>query len=174
MLRIVCVLVAVACNGKPRREQPVATPPPIIAPATATVRAGIPMDLRVRVVTKTGEPARNVAARVYHTDAEGYYKKNPDGSEAGGEHARLSVIMRTDGDGRFTLRTIVPAPYPTGGPPAHVHLHVPPDSPDDLTIMLDSDPKLDRERIAKMARTWIGRVRVEAGVAICEAEITAP
>jgi protocatechuate 3,4-dioxygenase beta subunit len=132
----------------------------------------MPLDLRVRIVTANGEPLRNAEARVYQTDAEGYYFKNADGSEAGGDQARLSYRVRTDGDGRFTLRTIVPAPYPSGGPPAHIHLNVPPENrTSDLTIMLDSDPNLDRARIAKMARTWIGRVRVEGEIAILDADV---
>jgi hypothetical protein len=39
--------------------------------------------------------------------------------------------------------------------------------------MLDADPNLDRCRVQRMARTWIGRVRIEGELAICEAEITA-
>jgi protocatechuate 3,4-dioxygenase beta subunit len=192
VIRVAVVVALVACTGKPRNE-PAPAPPTAPAASTATpaspaasasaagsatataLRAGMPLDLRVRLVRANGEPARNIAARVFHTDAEGYYLKNPDGSEAGGEHARLSFVVRTDADGRFTLRTILPAPYPSGGPPAHVHLNVPPEHRDsDLTIMLDSDPKLDRERIARMARTSIGRVRLEGDVAICEATLTAP
>jgi protocatechuate 3,4-dioxygenase beta subunit len=167
-LRVVilaCIAVLVACNAK----QPPA------ANARAELRAGMPLDLRVRIVTANGEPARNMSARVFHTDAEGYYFKNPDGSEAGGDRARFSVVMRTDADGRFALRTILPARYPTGGPPAHVHLNIPPDNRDsDYTIMLDHDPTLDRERIAKLSRTWVGNVRIEHDIAICDAEITAP
>jgi hypothetical protein len=104
----------------------------------------------------------------------GYYLKNPDGTEAGGERARLAFATKTDGDGRFVVSTIVPARYPQGGPPAHVHLHIPPEHPDDLTIMLDSDPSLDRERVKRMLRTWIGRVRVDGARVILEADIVAP
>lgn len=199
MIRVALVLALVACNNGPRSEraQPAAptvtapmpseqapspTTPNVPTPTAPTPpsagqslpRAGMPLDLRVRIVTANGEPARNIEARVFHTDAEGYYFKNADGSDAGGDKARLAYRVRTDGDGRFTLLTIVPAPYPSGGPPAHIHLNVPPDNrTSDLTIMLDSDPNLDRARIAKMARTWIGRVRVEGDVAICEVEVTA-
>jgi len=81
--------------------------------------------------------------------------------------------VRTDSEGRFALRTILPAPYPQGGPPPHVHMHVPPDSPNDLTIMLDVGQPIDRGHIAKMARTWVCRVRVEDELAICDTEITA-
>lgn len=184
VMRVLLIVVLVACSSKPRSEQasPVAgnplTPGSAATPGSATAtaaqpRAGMPLELRVRMVTANGEPARNIEARVFHTDARGYYLENPDGSEAGGDHARLSFQVRTDADGRFTLRTIMPARYPTGGPPAHVHLNVPPTNRDsDLTIMLDSDPNLDRGRIARMARTWIGRVRVEGELAICEAELT--
>jgi protocatechuate 3,4-dioxygenase beta subunit len=171
MMRVLCILLFVACNGK---QPPPATQPPLAPqpPAAAQPRAGMPLELRVRLVNAAGEPARNLDARVYHTDAEGYYLKTAAGTEAGGEHARHTFTVRTDDTGRFVLRTILPAPYPTGGPPAHIHLHAPPDSPDDLTIMLDHDPKLDRGHVAKMARTWIGRVRVEGDLAICDAEIT--
>lgn len=177
-LRIAVFVLLASCGAEsaPTTKQSAQPPssPVATAPTQVAIAPGAPLALRVRVTRPDGSPARNAGVRVYHTDADGYYLKAADGSEAGGEHARLAFTVMTDADGRFTLSTIVPARYPQGGPPPHVHLHIPPDHPEDLTIMFDHDPSLDRARIAKMARTWIGRVRVEGSRVICEADIVAP
>jgi protocatechuate 3,4-dioxygenase beta subunit len=168
-------LVTVGCNGE-RRVERAAPPEPARATRSAgPLEPGQPFDLRVRVVRPDGSPASQVDVRVYQTDAEGYYRKGPDGSELGGDQARIVYLVRTDDDGRFAVSTILPGQYPTGGPPPHVHFNIPPDDrSNDLTVMLDSGGPIDRDHIARMARTWIGRVTVEGGRAVSDVEITAP
>ena len=129
----------------------------------------------MRVRRPDGAPAKQIDVRVYQTDAEGYYRKGADGRELGGDQARIVYVVKTDDAGRLVVRTILPGRYPTGGPPPHVHFNIPPDDrANDLTVMLDTDGSVDRDRIARMARTWLCRVTVEAGRAVCEVEITAP
>jgi protocatechuate 3,4-dioxygenase beta subunit len=61
-------------------------------------------------------PAAGVTVYAYNTDAEGYYGIN---------HAeyppRRYGWMKTDGPGRFELRTIHPGSYPGMRVPAHIH-----------------------------------------------------
>jgi protocatechuate 3,4-dioxygenase beta subunit len=54
---------------------------------------------------------------VYHTDAEGYYRKGDNSSP----NPRLKGTMMTNAQGQYEYRTIKPAAYPGGGNPAHVH-----------------------------------------------------
>lgn len=62
-------------------------------------------------------PVPGVEIYVYHTDAEGYYRKGSTSSS----NPRLKGVMITNAEGRYEYRTIKPAPYPGGNIPAHVH-----------------------------------------------------
>jgi protocatechuate 3,4-dioxygenase beta subunit len=62
-------------------------------------------------------PAEGVTVYVYHTDAEGYYRKGNNSSS----NPRLYGTMITNAEGKYEYRTIKPAAYPGGGNPAHVH-----------------------------------------------------
>ncbi len=62
-------------------------------------------------------PAAGIEVHVYHTDAEGYYRKGNNDSS----NPRLKGTMLTNAEGKYEYRTIKPAPYPGGGNPAHVH-----------------------------------------------------
>lgn len=63
-------------------------------------------------------PAPGVVLELHHTDARGYYSR--DGKNE--EEPRLKGRLRTDGLGRYEFSTIKPAPYPSGGNPAHIHI----------------------------------------------------
>jgi len=61
-------------------------------------------------------PAAGVTVYADDTDAEGYYGENR------AEYPpRLYGWMKTDADGRFELRTILPGSYPGVRVPAHIH-----------------------------------------------------
>jgi protocatechuate 3,4-dioxygenase beta subunit len=62
-------------------------------------------------------PVEGITVYVYHTDAEGYYRKGNNSSS----NPRLHGTMRTNAAGKYEYRTIKPAAYPGGGNPAHVH-----------------------------------------------------
>jgi protocatechuate 3,4-dioxygenase beta subunit len=175
---VVAALVTVGCNGSSTPTAPTPTAPAPTPTSTAQpepLAAGQPFELRVRVLRPDGTPAKQTDVRVYQTDAEGYYRKGPDGAELGGEQARIVYLLRTDDDGRFAVSTILPGQYPTGGPPPHVHFTIPPDDhANDLTVMLDTGGAIDRDHIARMARTWIARVTLDGGRAVADVEITAP
>ena len=64
-------------------------------------------------------PAEGITVYAYNTDAEGYY-----GVDHKEYPPRLHGWMKTDGEGRFELRTILPGHYPGMRVPAHVHFTV--------------------------------------------------
>jgi protocatechuate 3,4-dioxygenase beta subunit len=79
---------------------------------------GEPMVVTGTVYAADGKtPAPGVEVYVYHTDAEGYYRKGNNNSS----NPRLKGTMISNAEGKFEYRTIRPAPYPGGGNPAHVH-----------------------------------------------------
>jgi protocatechuate 3,4-dioxygenase beta subunit len=92
------------------------------APATATLapkaEPGDRMRLVVAVEDAAGKPVRGAVVYAYHTDVNGSY--GPGGSS----DPRLFGYARTGADGRITLDTIRPGPYPQGGNPAHVHVEI--------------------------------------------------
>jgi protocatechuate 3,4-dioxygenase beta subunit len=81
---------------------------------------GVSLVVEGRVLSADGSPARGVDVYVYHTDARGYY--SPDGRDE--RNPRLRGWLRTDDQGRYQVRTIRPGPYPTSGPPAHIHYEI--------------------------------------------------
>jgi len=79
---------------------------------------GEPMIVTGTVYATDGKtPAPGIEVHVYHTDAEGYYRKGNNNSS----NPRLQGTMITDAHGKYEYRTIRPAPYPGGRVPAHVH-----------------------------------------------------
>jgi len=62
-------------------------------------------------------PAAGISVYVYHTDAEGYYRKGANSSD----NPRIKGTMITNSEGRYEFRTIKPGAYPGGGNPAHIH-----------------------------------------------------
>ena len=79
---------------------------------------GQAMLIRGEVVGPDGEPAGGVIVHAYHRDRDGY-------DFGAGDNAlttwRLQGWARTDTDGRFSFRTIRPAPDHLGREGAHVH-----------------------------------------------------
>lgn len=63
-------------------------------------------------------PLAGIPLYVYQTDARGYYTRE-DANDS--KNSRLRGWMRTNREGKYEFRTIKPGPYPSGGPPAHIH-----------------------------------------------------
>jgi protocatechuate 3,4-dioxygenase, beta subunit len=81
---------------------------------------GKPLIIEGQVFTPDGTaPAEGITVYAYNTDAEGYY-----GADHKEYPPRLYGWMKTDGEGRFELRTILPGHYPGMQVPAHVHFTV--------------------------------------------------
>ncbi len=62
-------------------------------------------------------PAEGITVYVYHTDAEGYYRKGTTSSS----DPRLNGTMITNAEGKYEFRTIKPGSYPQGRVAAHIH-----------------------------------------------------
>jgi protocatechuate 3,4-dioxygenase, beta subunit len=66
-------------------------------------------------------PVAAASVYVYQTDARGYYR--PDDA-TGNRNPRLMALLRTDGQGRYSYRTIRPGSYPGTRVPRHIHYEV--------------------------------------------------
>jgi protocatechuate 3,4-dioxygenase, beta subunit len=96
-------------------------------------------------------PAPGVVLYLHHTNAEGVYGNGSNESEWSRRHGRLRGWLKTGPDGRYTVHTIKPAPYPGRNVAAHIHLTVlePGRTPywiDD--IVFEGEPWVDREYLA--------------------------
>lgn len=92
-------------------------------------------------------PAGDVILYVYHTNAEGIYATRGNETGNGRRHGHLRGWLRTDGDGRYEIRTIRPGSYP--GRDAAQHIHVTVQEPDGTpeywlsSFKFADDPLLD-------------------------------
>jgi protocatechuate 3,4-dioxygenase beta subunit len=106
------------------------------------------LHLRGTLRDPVGTPLPGRPVQVFQTDAEGYYRRGPDGRDLGWRRARLSAWLRTDEDGRFEVETIRPGGYPGRRSPAHLHFRTP--APHgggerELTLYFEEDPRLTPE-----------------------------
>lgn len=69
-------------------------------------------------------PAKDVIIYYWQTDNDGYYssKEGLDGRVK--EHGNIRGWAKTGADGKYTIKTIRPAPYPDDVTPAHIHLSI--------------------------------------------------
>jgi protocatechuate 3,4-dioxygenase beta subunit len=120
-------------------------------------------------------PYQNVILYAYHTDSKGYYSKR--GNETGVQkwHGKLHGWCKTDSSGRYTIKTIRPAPYPNNSIPAHIHSAI--KMPDNSMVHINDfvftdDPLIDEKyksaferqvggtgiiELKKTDDTWIGQ-----------------
>lgn len=81
---------------------------------------GQPLMIEGQVFAPDGtKPVEGATVYAYNTDAQGYY-----GVDHKEYPPRLYGWMKTDAEGRFDLRTILPGHYPGMHVPAHVHFTV--------------------------------------------------
>jgi len=118
---------------------------------------GKPLEITGTVYLEDGvTPAKGVLVYVYHTNVEGEYPRK--GNEEGNakRHGYLRGWMKTDEEGRYSFRTIKPAPYQThGGEPAHIHYTIKPPGEDEywLTgLWFKDDPRVTKALIDNVPR----------------------
>ena len=129
-----------------------------IAPRDAR---GTPMIVSGRVLDPAGGPIAGARLDVWQADSSGRY----DSQYADSDDLHMRGQFRTDGDGRYLVRTVRPVHYaiPDDGPvgrmlratgrhpwrPAHIHFVVSADGYESVTthIFDDSDPYLDSDTV---------------------------
>lgn len=85
---------------------------------TSKDEPGEPLVVTGTVYAPDGKtPAAGITVYVYHTDAEGYYRKGANSSD----NPRIKGTMITNAEGKYEFRTIKPGNYPGRGVPAHIH-----------------------------------------------------
>jgi len=123
--------------------------------------------LRGRVFLPDGEtPAPGVLVYAYHTDATGVYPMRGSETGNGRRHGALRGWLRTDAEGRYEIRTIKPAPYPTHTEPAHVHVTLTPRGGQEHWVdefWFEGDPLITERMRARLEDTgrFAGIVRLE-------------
>ncbi len=69
-------------------------------------------------------PAPNIIIYYWQTDNDGYYSPKTGMNERAKRHGHIRGWVKTDANGKYTIKTIRPAPYPKDVLPAHIHLSV--------------------------------------------------
>lgn len=69
-------------------------------------------------------PAQNIIIYYWQTDNNGYYSPKADMDERAMRHGHIRGWVKTDVNGKYTIKTIRPAPYPNQTIPAHIHLSI--------------------------------------------------
>lgn len=122
-------------------------------------------------------PASGIIVYAYHTDGTGVYPVQGHETGWGKRHGTLRGWVRTGKDGRYTFFTTMPAAYPDGREPAHIHLTVKepgliPYFIDD--VLFENDLLLTqavRDKQPQRGAGGIVSLREEAGVPIAERDI---
>ena len=96
-------------------------------------------------------PVTGASVYVYQTDARGYYRSD---DAMGNRNPRLMALLRTDGKGRYSYRTIRPGSYPGTRVPRHIHYEVTAEGHGTriFEIVFEDDPFLSRQIRADAAR----------------------
>lgn len=82
------------------------------------------LNINGTVVLQDGTtPARKIVLYIYHTDARGLYSPT-DTQTVIRFNGHLRNWIKTDAEGKFTIHSIRPAPYPSHTMPAHIHILV--------------------------------------------------
>ncbi len=123
-------------------------------------------------------PAADVIIYYWQTDEQGYYSKN---SELKGEairHGSRRGWLKTGADGKYSLHTNRPAPYPKRDIPAHIHLAIKePDIADEYYVdelVFDDDPLLTTAKgkaLENRGGSGVLRPREENGMELAEHDI---
>jgi len=121
-------------------------------------------------------PAPNVVIYYHQTDNDGYYSPRSDKPENQTRHGHIRGWVKTDANGRYTIKTIRPAPYPDRSEPAHIHwLIKEPDVKNEYwtdELMFDDDelliPHIKKHRPENRGGSGIVRVLIKDSLQIAE------
>ena len=109
-------------------------------------------------------PAPNVIIYYWQTDNNGLYSTKAGMDERIKEHGHIRGWVKSDKQGKYSIYTIRPAPYPTQDMPAHIHVSIKePDLPNEYYIdefVFDDDKLLRGKRNGLKNRGGSGILRV--------------
>ncbi len=124
-------------------------------------------------------PAKDVIIYYWQTDNDGYYSPKAGIDERTKRHGHIRGWVKTDANGKYTIETIRPAPYPNDVSPAHIHLSI--KEPDIETeyytdeIHFDDDklliPYKKKNRLENRGGSGIVRVLLKDSLQIAEHDI---
>jgi hydroxyquinol 1,2-dioxygenase len=142
--------------------------------------SGEPLYVNAQVVSEDA-PMADAVVDIWHADAEGTY--DVQGGNWTSEEASLRAVFRTDSDGRFSFKSILPKSYPipTDGTvgemldltkrspmrPAHIHFKIEKPGFDSLIthVFVEGDEYLDSDAVFGVRGSCIGNyVRHSPGV----------
>lgn len=69
-------------------------------------------------------PAPNVIIYYWQTDNNGHYSPKAEMDERAKPHGHIRGWVKTDENGKYSIYTIRPAPYPNRDDPAHIHISI--------------------------------------------------
>ena len=69
-------------------------------------------------------PAPNVIIYYWQTDSNGYYSPKVGMEEQAKRHGHIRGWVKSDENGKYSIYTIRPAPYPNDVMPAHIHISI--------------------------------------------------
>lgn len=142
------------------------------------------MEISGMVYLKDGKtPAKDIVLYAYHTNAAGLYQPS-DTQTLGRRNGRLRGWVKTNSEGKFSIASIRPAPYPQEKMPAHIHFLV--KEPKKTVYYIDevwfTDDKLVTEKLQQAAEkrggdliialtkndksVWLGNLTITLGLNI--------
>jgi protocatechuate 3,4-dioxygenase, beta subunit len=71
---------------------------------------------------KTSAP--DVIIYYWQTDNNGFYSPKPGMDERAKRHGHIRGWVKTDSNGKYSIYTIIPGPYPNEDMPAHIHTSI--------------------------------------------------
>lgn len=69
-------------------------------------------------------PAKDVIIYYWQTNNDRYYASKPNMNKDAQRHGHIRGWIKTDRDGKYSIYTIRPAPYPNENIPAHIHISI--------------------------------------------------
>lgn len=122
-------------------------------------------------------PAPGVVLYYYHTDVDGYYRNREDLDPKAVRHGYIRGWVKSDENGRYSIYTVRPAPYPGTDFPAHIHPSIKEPDLNEYYIdefVFDDDPKLTKAKRSELedrGGSGILQVKDSADMQIAEHDI---
>jgi protocatechuate 3,4-dioxygenase, beta subunit len=122
LVGLVAIVSALSAQSTP--QHPLPPPPPENVTSSAILvsdkEPGKRLIVEGRVFAPDGKTSvAGIYIYAYNTDAEGYYSTTKTFYPP-----RITGYVKTDKDGRFQIRTIMPGRYPEMHVPAHIHFNI--------------------------------------------------